>query len=120
MMSNIYGGLMTNIIPGNTQTTLHPAVQAFAEGVEGVTPTPLVVKVADTIARAAIEKTVEPEISVDIDGALSFDLRLANGLLLMAELEVQGGLDASIYDDKQGVLIKRLRNTTDTELILHF
>lgn len=111
---------MTNIIPGNTQTTLHPAVQAFAEGVGNAQPAPDVVKAASRIAKAAIEKTIEPEISVDVDGALSFDLRLANGLLLMAELDVHGGLDASIYDDKQGVLVKRLRDTTDTELVLHF
>ena len=111
---------MANIVPGKLEAPVHPAVQEFAEGVEGAIPEPTVVRTANTIARAAIEKTVEPEISVDIDGALSFDLRLANGLLLMAELDCQGGLDASIYDDKQGVLVKRLRNTTDAELILHF
>ena len=111
---------MTNIVPGNLETPLHSAVQAFADGVGGALPATDVVEIAHRIAMAAIDKTIEPEISVDVDGALSFDLRLANGLLMMAELEVQGGLDASIYDDKQGALIKRLRNTTDAELILHF
>ena len=111
---------MTNIPLGKLETPLHPAVQEFAKGVGDVRPEQAVVEMAQRITLAAIEKTIEPEISVDVDGALSFDLRLANGLLLMAELEVQGGLDASIYDDKQGVLVKRLRNTTDTELILHF
>ena len=69
---------------------------------------------------AAVEKTVEPEITVDVDGALSFDLRLASGLLLLAELALDGTLDASIYDDRQGVLIKRLPQATDYELIAWF
>ena len=70
---------MTNIVPGNLETTLHPAVQTFAEGVGGVQPATDVVEIAHRIAMAAIDKTIEPEISVDVDGALSFDLRLANG-----------------------------------------
>ncbi len=111
---------MTNIVPGKTQTALHPAVQAFAEGLGDARPEPAVVKMAQLIALAAIQKTIEPEVSVDVDGALSFDLRLANGLLLMAELGVDGTLDAGIIDDKQGSIVERLRNTTAEELIRCF
>ena len=111
---------MANIPLGKLETPMHPAVQEFAEGVGGARPKPAVVEMAQRVTLAAIDKTIDPEISVDVDGALSFDLRLADGLLLMAELAVNGELDASIYDDRQGVLIKRLRNTTDAELILHF
>ena len=111
---------MTNIVPGNLETTLHPAVQTFAEGVGGVQPATDVVEIAHRIAMAAIDKTIEPEISVDVDGALSFDLRLANGLLMMAELEVQGGLDAGIIDDEKGTIVERLRDTSAEELIRCF
>ncbi len=111
---------MTNIVPGKLETPLHPAVQAFAEGVGDARPEPAVVVIAQRIVAAAISKTTEPEISVDVDGALSFDLRLANGLLLMAELGVDGTLDAGIIDDKQGSIVERLRNTTAEELIRCF
>ena len=72
------------------------------------------------LLRRLLRRTVEPEITVDVDGALSFDLRLANGWLLLAELDPDGALDASIYDDRQGILIKRLPRTTDSELIAWF
>ena len=111
---------MTNIVPGNLETTLHPAVQTFAEGVGGVQPATDVVEIAHRIAMAAIDKTIEPEISVDVDGALSFDLRLANGLLMFAELGVHGALDAGIIDDERGIIVERLRNTTAEELIRCF
>ena len=108
---------MTNIVPGKLEAPVYPAVQEFAEGVEGAIPEPTVVRTGNTIARAAIEKTVEPEISVDIDGALSFDLRLANGLLLFAELCIDGTIDAGIIDDGKGTIVKRLPNTTAEALI---
>ena len=111
---------MTNIVPGKLETTLHPAVQTFAEGVGGVQPATDVVEIAHRIALAAIHKTIEPEISVDVDGALSFDLRLANGLLMFAELGVNGTLDAGIIDDEQGTIVERLRDTTAEELIRCF
>ena len=69
------------------------------------------------ITEAALDKTVEPEVTLDVDGALSFDLRLTNGLLILAELDVYGGLDASVYDDHEGILVQRLAQTTESELI---
>ena len=60
------------------------------------------------------------KITLDVDGALSFDLRLSKGWLVLAELDPDGTLDASIYDDRQGILIKRLPHTTDSELIAWF
>ncbi len=111
---------MPNIPLGKLEAPLHPAVQEFAGGIGDARPEPTVVETAQRITLAAIEKTIEPEISVDVDGALSFDLRLANGLLLMAELAVNGELDAGIIDDKQGAIVERLRDTTSEELIRCF
>ena len=108
-------------IPSNKlETAQHSAVRAFSIGHEGKWPVASAVSMADRVAKAAVDKTLEPEITVDVDGALSFDLRLANGWLVLAELDPDGTLDASIYDDRQGILIKRLPHTTDSELIAWF
>ena len=97
-----------------------PCIQKFAKGLEGVQPASDVVDVASRIATAAFDKTVEPEITVDTDGALSFDLRLSNGLLILAELCVDGSLDASVFDDERGILVKHIPQATETELIALF
>ena len=111
---------MTNPAPGKLVTQLHPAVQAFAEGIGGASPSTEVVEMAHRIALAAVDKTIEPDISVDVDGALSFDLRLANGLLLMAELSVGGTLDAGVVDDERGVIVEHLPNPTVEGLVRRF
>ena len=108
------------IPPNEPETTQHSATRAFSIGHDGKRPTADVVSMADRIARAAADKTVEPEITVDADGALSFDLRLTSGWLVLAELDLNGALDASTYDDRQGILIKRLPQATDSELVAWF
>ena len=95
----------------------YPAIQTFSKGLKGVCPDPGVTDMAIRITAAALAKTVEPEITVDVDGALSFDLRLASGLLILAELDLFGELDASVYDDREGILVRRLPQTTESELI---
>ena len=99
------------------QRTVHSAVREFSDGLEGVRPTNATIGIASRIAEAALDKTVEPEITVDVDGALAFDLRLANGLLLLAELDLDGALDASVYDDRKGVLVERLPHATESDVI---
>ena len=98
------------------ELAVHSALDAFTVGLEGSCPEVAVVNMASRIAKAALDKTVEPEITVDVDGALSFDLRLANGQLVLAELETGGELDASVYDE-HGTLVRRLRKATETDLI---
>ena len=69
---------------------------------------------------AAIERTVDSEISVDDDGALSIDLRLSNGLRLLAELPIDGMLDIGVYDDRdvnrRAKEVKYLPNATAEDL----
>ena len=95
---------------------LPPVVQEFALGVAAVAPARDVVAKAEHVVRAAIEHTVGPHITVDDeDGDLDFHLRLANGLLVMANLFLDGSIDASVYDDSQGVpvkTVKRMRRAT--------
>lgn len=111
---------MTNINPVRLDSPAHPAIREFAAGIDGERPSPEVVEMAHKITLAAVDKTIEPEISVDVDGALSFDLRLSNGLLLMAEIAIDGTLDAGIIDDKQGSIVEHLRNPTADELVRCF
>ena len=95
----------------------HPAVQEFAAGVDGVAaPAPGVVQQAERAVQAAINYTVNTHITVDEDdGSLDFHLRLADGLLVMANLFADGAVDASVYDDRNGIpvqTVRRMRRTT--------
>ena len=103
----------------SNQSQIQLALEEFATGVEGASrPAGTIVDTARRVAEAARD-TVDPEISVDVDGALSFDLRLANGWLVLAELDPDGSLDASIYD-QNGHLVKRLPRATEAALIDSF
>lgn len=96
----------------------HPAiVREFAAGVDGVRPDRSVVDKADRLVQAALQGTIDPEFAVDVDGALSFDLRLSNGLLLLAELSSAGNLDASVYDDAAGERVQRLPQATEAQFM---
>ena len=92
-------------------------VREFAAGVDGVRPGRSVVDKADRLVQAALQGTMEPEFAVDVDGALSFDLRLSNGLLLLAELSIAGNLDASVYDDAVGERVQRLPRATEAQFM---
>lgn len=102
------------------EVALHPAVQEFAQGNDEVQPTAQVVDSATRIVTAAIERTADSEISVDVDGALSFVLRLNDGRLVLAELNPDGVIDASRYDDEQGTNVKRFHRSTAEDLIKLF
>ena len=73
------------------------------------------------IAKAAMQQTIEPEISVGEDGALSFDLRLSNRLRMLAELPIVGPLNVGIYDDRdvsqRAQVVEYLPNASTEELI---
>ena len=104
---------------GELEGELLLGIQEFANGVDGVRPSVEVVSAAARIAQAALEHTVSPEITVDDeDGDIEFDLRLTNGLLVMANLFPDGTIDASVYDDSQGTpvkTVKRMRRATTSE-----
>lgn len=85
--------------------------------VTGAQPESWVVVAARSISKAAVDNTVQPDISVDPDdGELSFDLRLSDGRLVLADLEVDGSLDARVYDTENKPLIS-LRQATAEQLI---
>ena len=111
--------LPSNIKMATLPDPIGRSLNDFAAGLEGMRPTDAVVGMARRIARAAVDKTEEPEITVDVDGALSFDIRLINGWLVLAELDLHGSIDASIYD-RFGTHVKRLLRATAEDLISIF
>lgn len=94
----------------------HPVVREFAAGVADVAaPAPGVVELAERATRAALEHTAAPHITVDEDdGSLDFHLRLADGLLVMANLFSDGTIDASVYDDSNGIPVKNVKRMRRT------
>ena len=95
------------------------ALDAFAGGIEGRLAGLAAVELAANIANAALSYTAQPEITLDVDGALSFDLRTSSGHLVLAELSPDGTLDASVYD-QQDKLVWRMPSATGAELIAWF
>ena len=82
-------------------------------------PSPGVVRLARRLSIAALSKTHEPEITVDVDGAVSFDLRLANGMLMFAELKADGTLNLSVLDDRgqDARVVRHLPSATESEFV---
>ena len=99
-----------------TMAAIKTALDEFAAGLDGKRPDPGVVEMAARIAKAALAKTREPEISVDVDGALSFDLELSGGRLLLAELEIDGSIDAGVYDPPLEP-VKLMPDATEADVI---
>ena len=92
------------------------ALDEFAAGFDGKRPEPWVVEMASRIANAALVKTREPDVSFDdMEGSLSLDLRLFNGHLLLAELEVDGNIDASVYD-REKRRVKRMPREVEADM----
>ena len=106
---------------GEPEATLHPVVQEFAAGVDGVQPSDAVVEMAARMVEVSLERTAEPEFSLDDDGALSIDLRLSNGFRMLAELPIDGALDVGVYDDRDADRrareVEYLANATADDLI---
>ena len=102
----------------------HPTVvQQFASGFRGEQPSPSVIEAAVQLFTTGSAETDAPEFTVDVDGALSIDLRLNNGLRMLAELTIDGSLDAGFYDDRSDdgrvQEVKYLPQTTAEELIAY-
>ena len=118
-LSNFLEELLAALLRESRPAALPPIVQEFAAGLDGVIPSPEVVAMAGRLVKAASANTVEPEFAVDVDGALSFDLRLNNGLLLLAELDLAGYFDASVYDDQTGKVVReqRLPHATEAQFL---
>ena len=74
-------------------------IRLFADGVGGAKPEMMAVILARRLVEAVTSCVEYPDICFDDDGELSFDLRLRNGRLLMAELSIGGTIVGSLYDE---------------------
>ena len=74
-----------------------PVLAEFSEGLGDLCPTPDAVRLAEVLSHAALQHVRHPDITVDVDGELSFDLRLKDGRLVFAELGLDGRLDVGVY-----------------------
>ena len=105
--------------PSYQENPLLLPVREFALGLDGIQPDDTVVGMAARIVRAVHDFTIGPHITVDDEGGeLDLHLRLADGLLVMANLFPDGTIDASVYDDSHGVpvkVVKRMRRSTTSE-----
>ena len=68
------------------------------------------------IAQVAVQCASYPDITTDVDGELSFYLKLLDGRLVMAELAVVGSIDVAVYDNKDK-LLERKPHATEKEFI---
>ena len=106
---------LTQDIPAMVQAEL----DAFAEGIEDLRPSSEIVIMALRIARTVVANVEHPDITMDIDGELSFDLRRRDGRLVLAEMEVDGTIHASLYDC-QNLLLEHMPSATEAEFTLLF
>ena len=113
----------------HVEDPLHPVVQSFANGFEGVCPSDSTLESARMIVEAAMERAVQKEIEVDdTDGSLMFELRLTSGLLVIGELGLDGHLSANVYNDRhpdacadiEEIWVEHLPQTTVADLIVLF
>ena len=70
----------------------HKALEEFCEG-KGVVPSLETKRLTALLTRAAMQ-TIEPDITVDDDGALAFDVREGVEAVVFAELSVDGTVSA--------------------------
>ena len=111
------------------EAPLHPVVESFAEGFRGERPSDSTLETASMLVEAAMEKVSQKEIEVDdTDGALTFELRLTNGLLIIGELGIDGHLNANVYNDRrpdacagiEEIWVEHLPQTAAADLIALF
>ena len=96
---------------------LHQVAQEFSRGANGVTPLPNVVEMVDRIIKTVIEKTSEPDYSVDDDGAVSFEAPLSDGRFIMCEVSMAGNINAGLYRGPHGGLETFLVRPTEEQLL---
>ena len=83
-----------------------PIDDALAEFARGTSPQ--VVSFASRLVESVRDRTSAPEVTVDVDGALAFDLRLRSGDLMFGELQADGGLSVTVLDDRsEDVSVKK-------------
>ena len=98
-------------------------VSEFANGLHGRTPTEETIRTANEIFRAATQLSAEYDFYIDeMEGSLGFMARLESGLLLLAELSLDGTLSGGTYVDNEEEAreVNFLSNATVEEMVSLF
>ena len=83
--------------------TIYDVLAEFSHGTN-----PRVVSLANRLVKGATHHTDDPEVTLDVDGALAFDLRLKNGDLMFGELSADGLLSVTVLDDRsKDIVVKK-------------
>ena len=115
LFSQLGGWTVTDFLSRgyNTLVTLvvdDEVLHEFSQGTEDGQPTADTIQMAGRVVRACRVYTYGANISFDDeDGYLDFHTRLLDGHLAMANIFQDGGVDASVYDDRQGAPVKLVR-----------
>lgn len=83
---------------------IEAVLNEFAEGIGGMAPSRGIRDAARRIAIEANKYTQNPDLTVDVDGALSFDMRAMDGRVVFAELNTDGQLDVGVYSESGQML----------------
>ena len=65
------------------------------------------VSLANKLVKEATDHTSDPEITLDVDGALAFDLRLKNGDLMFGELRRRLASVTVLDDRSKDIVVKK-------------
>ena len=83
--------------------TIDDVLAEFSHGTN-----PKVVGLANKLVEGVTDHTSDPEVTLDVDGALAFDLRLTNGDLMFGELNADGSLSVTVLDDRsKDIVVKK-------------
>lgn len=83
---------------------IETVLNEFAEGIGGKAPSRGIQDAARRIAIEANKYTKNPDLTVDVDGALSFDMRAMDGRVVFAEMDIDGQLDVGVYSESGQML----------------
>ena len=83
---------------------IEAVLKEFADGVGGRAPSRPTLHAARRIATEATKCTKNPDLTVDVDGALSFDMRAMDGRIVFAEMDTDGQLDVGVYSESGQML----------------
>ena len=105
--------------PRSAWSALDITLDEFAQGLERHVPRHETVELARRLVGAVVRMADEPEITVEVDGALAFDLRMSSGELMFAELSIDGVIDLSVLDDsrQQTRLVRHIPSACESEFI---
>ena len=89
--------------------TIDDVLAEFSHGTN-----PRVVSLATRLVEGATHHTNDPEVTLDVDGALALDLRLKNGDLMFGELNANGSLSVTVLDDRSKDIVVKKYYTSAT------